>query len=85
MNNDTQITPVQVAWMRRWYYEKEKEYKVLNPKTGRMGLANKFKWLPITTSKICEDDIPLFILPNELLSDAAKRPIRSRDKHPHSL
>ena len=40
MNNETQNTPIQVAWMRRWYYEKEKEYKVPNPKTGRMGLAN---------------------------------------------
>lgn len=52
--------PIQVAWMRRWHYEKEKEYKVLNPETGRMGLANKFKWLPITIVKVCDDDIPLY-------------------------
>ena len=53
-----------VAWMRRWYFEKEKEYKVLNPKTGRMGLHNKFKWLPVTLCKHADDDIPLYLPPN---------------------
>ena len=53
-----------VAWMRRWHFEKEKEYRVLNPKTGRMHLHNKFKWLPVTLTKLLDDDIPLYMWPN---------------------
>ncbi len=56
-------SPKPVAWMRRWHFEGEKEYKVLNSKTGRMGLANKFKWLPVTLLKHCPDDIPLYFNP----------------------
>ena len=53
-----------VAWMRRWHFEKEKEYQVLNPKTGRMHLHKKFKWLPVTLTKLFDDDIPLYMSPN---------------------
>ncbi len=58
-----------VAWMRRWHYEKEKEYKVLNPKTGRMMRHRKFNWLPVTLSRVLEDDIPLYMSPNVRLTD----------------
>jgi hypothetical protein len=54
MNN----TPV--AWMRRWKLDGEKEYKVKNPKTGRMQLHRKFKFLPVTLEKFFDDDVPLF-------------------------
>ena len=52
-----------VAWMRRWHYTGEKEFKVRNEKTGRMKTHDKFMWLPVSVGKILADDVPLYAAP----------------------
>lgn len=49
-----------VAWMRKWAFDGEKEYKEVNPRTGRMALARKFLYIPVSIGKCLPDDIPLY-------------------------
>lgn len=55
------------AYIRRWQLDGEREHKVLNPKTGRMGLPFKFKLKPVTLHKCLPDDEPLY--PGNLVAE----------------
>lgn len=46
------------GWMRRWKYDGEEPKKEKN-KNGKLAWPYRFKFLPVTDSKIFEDDIPL--------------------------
>lgn len=48
------------AYMRRWYLDGEAEHKVRSATTGRMGLAWKFKLMPVTAHRCLPDDEPLY-------------------------
>ncbi len=50
-----------MAWMRKWAFDGEKEYKIKSPETGRMVWHPKFKFLPVGKAKCLPDDIPLYI------------------------
>ncbi len=56
--DNSQLKPI--AYMRKWAFDKELEFKVLNPKTNRMKLHNKFIFHRVTESQVFPDDIPLF-------------------------
>ena len=57
---ETEAEPV--AWMRKWYFDGEIPRKEKNER-GRMAWPNKFKFLPLSYHKCCEDDIPLYTRP----------------------
>lgn len=48
------------AWMRKWAYDGEAKFKVMNERTGRMRLHRKFTFLRVTEGKIFDDDVPLY-------------------------
>jgi hypothetical protein len=52
------------AWMRRWAYEGEAEYKERDERTGRMRIARKFMMLKVTPNRIFNTDVPLFTSPS---------------------
>lgn len=53
-----------VAYMRRWHFDGEvpKKEKKAN---GRWAWPLKFRFHPVTTSKVFEDDIPLWVHPHD--------------------
>jgi hypothetical protein len=56
--NTSQELPT-IAYIRKWALDGEKEYKELHERTGRMRLATKFTFLPVTQNKMLEGDVPL--------------------------
>ena len=51
-----------VAWARKWFAEGIKPYKERN-ENGTMSWAKQFRLLPMTKSKILNDDVPLYASP----------------------
>ena len=38
-----------------------------------MHLHNKFKWLPVTLTKLLDDDIPLYMWPNAAIKNGDRK------------
>ncbi len=51
-----EATPV--AWARRWYIDGETPKKERNA-NGRLVWPKRFKFLPVTVTKVFDDDVPL--------------------------
>ena len=51
-----------VAWARKWFVDGTKPYKEPN-ENGRVSWAKQFRLLPMTKSKILNDDVPLYATP----------------------
>lgn len=49
-----------IAWMRRWFFDREKSHKVSDPDTGKMREPLKFSIQPVTAEKMFSDDVPLY-------------------------
>lgn len=47
------------AWMRRWAFDLKTPQKERNG-NGRMAWPMKYKFLPVTTNKVLDDDVPLY-------------------------
>ena len=52
------------AWMRKWAYDGEVPQKERKA-NGRLAWPFRFKLLPITSTQILDDDVPLFPPPPE--------------------
>lgn len=51
-----------VAWMRRWAFDGEEPRKEKKD-NGRLAWPAKFKLLPVTNSRLLDDDVPLYTNP----------------------
>ena len=61
-----------VAWTRKWFAEGIKPYKERN-ENGTMSWAKQFRLLPMTKSKILNDDVPLYAAPPSELFDFSEQ------------
>jgi hypothetical protein len=59
---EPEAEPEPVAWARKWYLDGEIPQKEKNER-GRMAWPYKFKFLPVSCHKCCEDDISLYTKP----------------------
>lgn len=59
-SNCPKVKPV--AWMRKWAFDGEKQKKERN-QNGRLAWPLRFKFLPVTESQLCRDDVPLCAMP----------------------
>lgn len=56
-------TETPLAWMRKWAFEKEITAKIKN-ENNRLVWPRKYKFVPVSASRIFPDDVPLFAKPS---------------------
>lgn len=74
--------PKPLAWARRWHVDGEAPTQERSSKTGRMALAKKFKFLPVTPLRCLADDVPLFPLGAVAVDAAPQQPFTDDDDCP---